>query len=1103
MPSPRAITSYYDQLQAVPIGNLARELLVGRITRESDQQLACDCPNHQSQSKTSLTIDLVTNRWHCWGCGVGGAPLQLVEFVHSGVCTTKKRGQMPASHREARDFLAKRCGVQPLNQIGKSAEDIARAEQAFIAREACFDTLAIFAERFHEMLLADAKTLSWVQANYGLTLDTIKKLKIGIANYNGEPTLKALADTKGVDRLTGLGTGLFGLTENNAAYPVLRGRVVFPYWRGGRIVSMVGRIVPWDEGVKKQPKYKKLLVHHPQSRSYVQPCMDNSAFYNEDCLLTNPESVLITEGVTDCIAALQHGIPVISPVTVQFREKDTPRLVNVLRRCKQVFLCLDNELSQIGLKGAMKLARLLEEKKIHARIVSLPLGKTQTEARKELASRFGITEKSDLQRLDETLADPTPERLAEVRRLIAAAKIDLNAWFAEGRTKKDFDKVLQTAKPRVEILISLIDTSLDDRQRYEQRKPLMIEIAKQPDYYLDRCLKLIQEHYGKRSITLGALRSELRGASKVAKKEVAAVEKQNALQTQLKAVDPKSCLAAMLAYEMQMGDPRAAPAEGLGKVVAEWFVANGARFFYPPGEEPIMFFDGVLYYLASTNKGQRREFYSFFQEQTGLTHITTKGKVVIETLRNIAKREGKESAPKTWIHTIPEKHTIYFNLNNENHEVARITPDGVAIFKNGLNPDDVVLRGHKRMKPIHFLSDADLDEAQKAVDQVILGNLSCSELDKCFIVAWISCFLLIGFAGTRPKTRFEGCFDSGKTGGSKVITALLYGDLQQKKSTTAANYADAARNPLVALDNIEATNMSQELIDFMLLATSGVSREKVAYGTDSEIVADVTNCLVNSTGIEPLAASLGEVLSRVFTIKFHKRYKRRDYIEVSMVSEIKRYRDLILSALMKRTSVVLHLIQEGKQLEVVRLIGRALGDHTKSRCNDYLSLMCLMIISNETPDEMEAALKELPPSFINMIARFNVASAKSGAEANPIGQALTWLFNAHGQALQADELKGTRISEANFREKYLVTFDTPNRIKDILARDLLAGLKRVSREFGEPLAYKDACQFGVRFRTDRQMIEQAGFRITSFVGNANKRYYTIEKIGDQDDGKLI
>lgn len=1103
MPDSRSINQYYDQLQASPIGNLARELLVGRITRETENQLACDCPHHQSQSKTSLTIDLVTNRWHCWGCGVGGAPLQLVEFVQTGTCTTKKRGQMPLSHREARDFLAKRCGLPPLNQLGKSPEEIARAEQAFIAREACLDTLGIFADRFHEMLLKDRKSLEWVQSHYGLTLETIQKLKIGIANYTGESTLTALTETKGVNRLTALGTGLFGLNENKEAYPVLRGRVVFPYWRGGRIVSMVGRIVPWDPGANKQPKYKKLLVHDPKTRSYVHPCMDNSAFYNEDCLLTNPESILITEGVTDCIAALQHGFPVISPVTVQFREKDTPRLVKVLRRCKQVFLCLDNELSQIGLKSALKLARLLEDKKIHARIVSLPLGKEQAEARKQLAARFGIAADSDIQNLKASLPDPTPERLAEAQGLIAAAKIDLNAWFAQGRTKKDFEKVLHSAKPRVEILISRLDTHLDDRRRYEQRQPLMIEIAKQPDYYLDRCLKLIQERYGKRSITLSALRSELRDASKVAKKEIAAAEKQSALQTQLQAVDPKSCQAAMLAYEMQLGDPRAAPAEGLGKVVAEWFMANGARFFYPPGEEPIMFFGGVLYYLASTNRGQRREFYSFFQEQTGLTHITTKGKVVIETLRNIAKKEGKESAPKTWIHTIPEKYTVYFNLNNADNEIVRITPDGVAIFKNGLNPDDVVLRGHKRMKPIHFLPDADLDEAQKAVDQVILGNLSCSELDKCFIVAWISCFLLIGFAGTRPKTRFEGRFDSGKTGGSKVITALLYGDLQQKKSTTAANYADAARNPLVALDNIEATNMSQELIDFMLLATSGVSREKVAYGTDSEIVADVTNCLVNSTGIEPLAASLGEVLSRVFTIKFHERYKRDDYIEVSMVGEIKCYRDLILSALMKRTSVVLHLIQEGKQLEVVRLIGRTLGSHTKSRCNDYLSLMYLMILSSEEPEQREAALKELPQSFINMISRFNVASAKSGAEANPIGQALSWLFNAYDQALQADDLKGSRISEANFREKYLISFDSRSRIKDVLARDLLASLKRVSREFGEPLVYKDACQFGVRFRTDRQMIEQAGFRVTSFVGSANKRYYTIEKVGDQDDEKLI
>ena len=65
-------------------------------------------------------------------------------------------------------------------------------------------------------------------------------------------------------------------------------------------------------------------------------------------------------------------------------------------------------------------------------------------------------------------------------------------------------------------------------------------------------------------------------------------------------------------------------------------------------------------------------------------------------------------------------------------------------------------------------------------------------------------------------TRFEGPAGSGKTTASKLISTLLYGEPQQKKSTYAANYSDGARNPLIVLDNIEVKQMTDELTSFIL-----------------------------------------------------------------------------------------------------------------------------------------------------------------------------------------------------------------------------------------------------------------------------------------------
>jgi hypothetical protein len=44
------VQAYYRQVTDIDIGEIARELLAGRITQQSAQTLFCDCPNHRSQS---------------------------------------------------------------------------------------------------------------------------------------------------------------------------------------------------------------------------------------------------------------------------------------------------------------------------------------------------------------------------------------------------------------------------------------------------------------------------------------------------------------------------------------------------------------------------------------------------------------------------------------------------------------------------------------------------------------------------------------------------------------------------------------------------------------------------------------------------------------------------------------------------------------------------------------------------------------------------------------------------------------------------------------------------------------------------------------------
>jgi len=117
-------------------------------------------------------------------------------------------------------------------------------------------------------------------------------------------------------------------------------------------------------------KYKKLLVHK-DGQEYVSHSVQNCYFYGEDSL-RGSDYCIITEGVADCISMLQAGFPCISPVTVQFREKDNQKLISFTKGLKTVYICNDNETSGAGITGALKTAEALEQAGIEAKIIELP-----------------------------------------------------------------------------------------------------------------------------------------------------------------------------------------------------------------------------------------------------------------------------------------------------------------------------------------------------------------------------------------------------------------------------------------------------------------------------------------------------------------------------------------------------------------------------------------------------------------------------------------------------------------------------------------------------------------------------------------------------------
>lgn len=1106
------VREYYQRITEVDIGGVARELLAGRVTEETPTRLLCDCPNHKSLSHRSLHIRPDVQSWICFGCGKGGDVLQLVEFIRSGRMTAGKSGEMPDSHRQARDWLAAKAGLPPLGQYGLSPQQIAEMEQRRAFETRVLNALTTLAEYYHLRLREHPQALKWLRSKYAISDETIDSLRIGYAENQAWKKSDGKEHPGVIQALRGKGftlrelaaTGAFVPTQQDGVFPFFNGRLIFPYWSRGRVAFLIGRQTPWTPDNRyEQGKYKKLPVHNADQRRHIAPCIDNGTLYNEDCLLAKPGCVVITEGVTDCIALMQAGFPAVSPVTVQIRADDWDRIIPKLRGAQTVYICQDNEISQAGLKGSLRTADKLSEQGIETRIVTLPLGEAQEAARRRLKDDFGLEASVGPAKLRDLLNARSPQEIAEAERLMGAAKIDVNDYFASGKTAADFEALLAEARAPLEFAIAAIPTDLPEAQRDKLLEPVLAEIARRPAIEQSRLLKAIQARFGKAELSLTVLRAHVKTIGREARQSGQGNAREERVRAKRASSAPSgSCRArideVLIETELTAGAPDYTQA---AEAAFEWFKAHGAMFFRTGDGSPFMCFENDIFWMDSGERGRKRKYSALMLKQTGMLQTTNGGRSFFDAIASLAVTHGEERDHLAWLHTDVAAQTIWFNLNNKEHEIAKITPEGIEIMKNGGNADRIILGASDKMAPIRFLKDADLAEADRAVTELLADNFTCAQGDRFFIIAWLSCFLLFDFAGTKPMTRFEGPSASGKTTAAKLITTLIYGEPNQKIATLAANYTDGAKNPLLALDNIEVQQMTDGLTEFMLTSITGVAREKRKGGTDSENVSEQVKCLLNTTGIEPLRGDLSEILSRTFTIDCDLKASTNEcFLDSEAIAAIRQKRDLILSAIMKRTSHVLAMIRDGKRRRVMMALNRALGAHDKRRCNDYLSLMYLITLAGAPDDEIEPLFDEPHVEFIEQIRRINRTSRETARGANPIAAALDALFNAWRNAARLDEQvrydpNNRERHVSNFIERYhLSSFEGHSALLDVSASQLCTAFGVVARQLGLNCQYKNAVQLGKRLRNDMKIIEEAGYAIDTRLNRTGTILYNFRRL---------
>lgn len=210
--------------------------------------------------------------------------------------------------------------------------------------------------RFFERHLTDEhRRHLWTR--YGLMPDFVEVMRIGYAPADGSALLLHLMD-RGYSRDEIIGSGLVmpwqrtdedGGTRSGVS-DLFRGRIVFPYLDADlRPVYFIGRMTDATPALAgtTPAKYKKQLVTIDGPREPIFGAWSVSP----------GDPLIITEGITDCLAVLQAGRPCISPVTTRFKREQAPEVAELVRRSGgPVYILNDNEESGEGGKGAANIA---------------------------------------------------------------------------------------------------------------------------------------------------------------------------------------------------------------------------------------------------------------------------------------------------------------------------------------------------------------------------------------------------------------------------------------------------------------------------------------------------------------------------------------------------------------------------------------------------------------------------------------------------------------------------------------------------------------------------------------------------------------------------
>lgn len=318
----------------VDIPALKRRHPLGRVVEASGVQLKGRgrvrqgvCPFHE-ESEGSFTVYADTQRFYCFGCGLGGDVLDFIQRL-DGL-------SLPEAIR--------RLDAHPLPQPGSGDRSSATVHAASPEPplgpvRACRDpALLTAAMRCYARQLQLSETAQAYLASRGIDAEAAQRLGLGYASGHG---LRSWLAQSGFDDRRILRSGL--ICDGRERF---RGMVVVPELVAGRVHWLAGRSIQPEANPRFQalpgPKPVLGLLRLPAPAPWI----------------------VVAEGLFDWLVLVSWGLPAVAALGTQGMDK----LASALQGQPRVLLAFDAD--EAGREATRQLSELLGAHR--ARIVTLP-----------------------------------------------------------------------------------------------------------------------------------------------------------------------------------------------------------------------------------------------------------------------------------------------------------------------------------------------------------------------------------------------------------------------------------------------------------------------------------------------------------------------------------------------------------------------------------------------------------------------------------------------------------------------------------------------------------------------------------------------------------